>query len=368
MAGTICNALTIDQVQAAVREGARVLPRGGGTKTTLSAPRDGVTLLDLSGLSGIVEYEPAEFTFTALAGTRVADVAGLLAEHGQYLPFDPPLAEHGATLGGTVAAGLSGPERYRYGGLRDFILGVRYVDGEGQVVRAGGKVVKNSAGFDVPKLMVGSLGALGALVELTFKVFPRPEAYASLRLDCDRLEDALAGLYRLSGSQLDINALDMERAAASATLWVRLGGLASALPARLERLRGLLGGGEVVEQPAEALHWRDAREFTWAPEGWTLVKVPLTPRRIPELEARLSMGDPASLPASLRRYSAGGQVAWLATSAPRENIDGILSALNLSGLAFSGPAGLVRLGVRTGEPFARRVKAALDPAGRFVEG
>jgi glycolate oxidase FAD binding subunit len=364
--------LTVDQVQAAVRVSERVLPRGNGTKPALSAPRADVTLLDLSGLAGIVEYDPEEFTFTALAGTRVADVADLLAEHGQYLPFDPPLAEHGATLGGSLAAGLSGPERYRYGGLRDFILGVRYVDGEGQVVYAGGKVVKNSAGFDIPKLMVGSLGTLGVLVELTFKVFPRPEAHASLQLDCARLEDALAGLGRLYGSQLDINALDLEPNPAGATLWVRLGGSAGALPARLERLRSLLGGGEVFQGPREADLWRNAREFAWVPEGWSLIKVPLTPRRIAELEERIK--DPKGptdssgpLPASIRRYSAGGQVAWLAASAPPKTMDTFLSALELSGLVLSGPAGPIRLGVRAGEPFARRVKMALDPIGRFVE-
>ena len=104
----------------------------------------------------------------------------MLAEHGQYLPFDPPLAAAGATLGGTVAAGLSGPGRYRYGGVRDFVLGVRFVDGMGNLVRGGGKVVKNAAGFDFPKLMVGSLGRLGVLAELSFKVFPQPPAFATL--------------------------------------------------------------------------------------------------------------------------------------------------------------------------------------------
>ena len=170
---------------------AHVLPRGNGTKTALSAAPDGVTPLDLSGLSGVIEYQPGEFTFTALAGTRVTEIAAVLAEHGQYLPFDPLLAEAGATLGGTVAAGANGPGRYHYGGLRDFILGVRYVDGEGQIVYAGGKVVKNAAGFDIPKLMVGSLGQFGALVEMTFKVFPKPEANATLRLECASVVDGV---------------------------------------------------------------------------------------------------------------------------------------------------------------------------------
>src|SRR5437660_7832676 len=136
----------------------------------------------MTGLSGIVEYEPSEFTFTALAGTRVTEIAEALRKRGQYLPFDPMWQEAGATLGGTVASGLSGPGRFRFGGLRDFILGVRFVDGTGRLLRMGGKVVKNAAGFDLPKFFVGSLGRFGVLAELTFKVFPRPPSRLTLRL------------------------------------------------------------------------------------------------------------------------------------------------------------------------------------------
>ena len=221
------------EVQEAVRSvplGARILLRCRGTKPPLSTPRDGVFALDVSGLSGIIEYEPGEFTFTALAGTPIAEIDAALAEHGQFLPFDPPLVEAGATLGGTVAAGLSGPGRYRYGGVRDFILGVRYVDGAGKVVRTGGKVVKNAAGFDISKLMVGSLGAFGILIELSFKVFPKPEAYATFRVPHPTLDDALATLHRLTSSQMDFFAIDLEPAPDVAILWVRLGGLTAALP------------------------------------------------------------------------------------------------------------------------------------------
>ena len=173
---------TVQELQSIVRAYPRVLPRGGGTKPALSTPRGGETPIDLSRLSGMLDYEPGEFVFTALAGTRVYTISSVLAGHGQYLPFDPLLVERGATLGGTVAAGASGPGRYRYGGVRDFQLGVRFVNGGGEIVRAGGKVVKNAAGFDIPKLMVGSLGQLGVLVELSFKVFPRYLVGASGRI------------------------------------------------------------------------------------------------------------------------------------------------------------------------------------------
>ncbi len=353
---------TIEDLQTAVRQITRALPRGGGSKPALSTPPDGVVPIDMSAISGMIEYDPGEFTFTALAGTRIADVTKRLEAHHQYLPFDPPLVERGATLGGTVAAGVSGPGRYRYGGVRDFLIGVRYVDGAGELVCGGGRVVKNAAGFDFPKLMVGSLGQLGVLVELSFKVFPKPEAYASLRLDCANLTDALQGLYRLYASQLDIDSLDIEATPDGATLWVRLAGLRTVLPARLNRLRDLLGGGEMLDGPDEATSWRTVREMEWAPAGWSLIKVPLTPRCIPALEESLKAS------AALRRYSAGGQVAWLATPDPLQAIDEVLAAQELSGLVLFGPAGRPRLGLRIGDSFARRVKEALDPVKRFVEG
>src|SRR5581483_4094672 len=160
----------------------RVIAGGAGTKPRLVSVGAEVVRLSMTHLNGIIEYEPSEFTFTALAGTPLREIMAALAERGQYLPFDPMLAAAGATLGGTVAAGLSGPGRFRFGGLRDFILGVRFVDGMGRLLRMGGKVVKNAAGFDLPKFFVGSLGRFGVLVEVTFKVFPRTTSALTVRL------------------------------------------------------------------------------------------------------------------------------------------------------------------------------------------
>lgn len=348
---------TIAELQAIVRDHARVLPRGAGTKTALATASNGATPLIMTGLSGVIEYQPAEFTFTALAGTRVAEAAAVLAQHGQYLPCDPLLTDVGATLGGTVAAGANGPGRYRYGGLRDFILGVRYVDGEGRLISAGGKVVKNAAGFDLPKLMVGSLGQFGVLVELTFKVFPRPETYATLRLDCPSLATSVAALLKLTAVPLDLDSVDLTPGDRGATLWVRLAGLADALPARLKRLHALLGDGIPLDAAEEALFWRTARELAWVPNGWSLVKVPLTPKKIVALDQSL-------MPNAIRRYSVAGQVAWIATPDPA-GLDDILTRNGLSGLVLIGPPGKVRLGVHPGEPFERRVKQALDPLNRF---
>ncbi len=348
---------SIQELRDMVQHSPQVRVRGGATKPALSSPRDGDTALDLTSLAGMLEYDPGEFVFTAFAGTRVADVQTQLAQHGQYLPFDPLFAAQGATLGGTVAAGSNGPGRYRYGGVRDFLLGVKYINGQGDIVHAGGKIVKNSAGFDLPKLMVGSCGQYGALIELSFKVFPRPEAHTTLRLNCHTLAAAIEVIQRLYTSPLEIDSLDLE-IADHPIIWLRLAGLRSALPARSDRVRNLIGGGDVIDDD-EAV-WRNAREVTWRPANWTLIKVPITPKRIPAFEQ--------SLPANtLRRYSGGGQVAWLATPDQPAPIDRVLCDQGLSGLVLIGSVDQPRLGVRVGESFARRVKNALDPNQRFVE-
>jgi glycolate oxidase FAD binding subunit len=359
---------TVEELQSMLRKAGCLLPRGRGTKPALSTPPEGVDGLEMSAFSGIKEYVPGEFTFTALAGTPLAEVKELLAGHGQYLPFDPLLVQRGATLGGSVAAGISGPGRFHYGGLRDFVLGVRFVDSAGDVVQGGGKVVKNAAGFDLPKLMVGSLGGLGALVSLTFKVFPKPEATVTLRWDFSGLEGALQVLHRLLDVPLDLDALDLGPGKTGFAVWARLGGWASALPARLERLKGLVGGSETIEGSTEELFWNRLRELEWVPAGWTLVKVPLTPGRLiafeRELKRGLELGLLTSMPA--RRYSSAGQVAWLAMPEPPQMLDDLLIRLELSGLVLFGPPGRPRLGIRAGESFARRVKAALDPLDHFA--
>jgi glycolate oxidase FAD binding subunit len=285
----------------------------------------------------------------------------MLTEHGQFLPFDPPLVEAGATLGGTVAAGLSGSGRYRYGGVRDFLLGVKYIDGNGQLVRAGGKVVKNSAGFDIPKLMVGSLGYFGALIELSFKVFPRPDSYATLISTYPDLLSAIQSMIRLSTAPLDLFCLDLFPKESSIDLLVRIGGLPESFTARLARLRSLAGNGDILEGIPENELWRSVREFTWLPEDSRVIKVPLSPQRIPALDAFLSQNR------ANRRYSVGGNLAWIAWTGAAHDLDRVLHQQQLSGVAVLGPPGFTRYGTRTGVTFTHRIKQALDPGSRWVE-
>ncbi|MFZ1246652.1 MAG: glycolate oxidase subunit GlcE, partial [Azonexus sp.] len=160
--------------------------RGAGSKDFYGGMLAG-EILDVSGYRGIVAYEPTELYITAQCGTSLAEIEAVLAEKGQMLAFEPPHFG-GATVGGGVAAGLSGPRRQQAGAVRDFVLGVKLVDGSGQVLNFGGQVMKNVAGYDVSRLIAGSLGTLGVIAEITLKVLPRPVAEQTLVFDCDARE------------------------------------------------------------------------------------------------------------------------------------------------------------------------------------
>ena len=371
--GGIADAVAVDSpgaVQEAVRGSSRVQVRAGGSKSGLHAPQEGTlpeaTLLDLRGLSGMLEYEPGEFVFTALAGTPLRTIEAELARHGQYLPFNPPLAAQGATLGGTVAAGLSGAGRQRYGGLRDFLIGARFVDGQGRLIRSGGKVVKNAAGFDQHKLLIGSLGSLGILVDLSFKVFPQPPAYGTLRVDLPTVADGVTLLRRLATTRFDLQALDLHAGpdsiggsfAGGAALHIRLGGPASVLPQRLQMLAASLGAG-VVDPDAEPHFWRSGDAFAWLPPGYALIKVPVTLDRIAHLDAVLAEAR------AVRRYSSGGNLAWIGWSGKPAALDAHLRVLGLGGLVVLGRTETPLLGVRSGTTFAQRLKGVLDPHNKF---
>jgi len=362
---TALHPKTTAELQEMVAAAPRLSVRGGGSKPALSAPAAGAACVDVRRLSGVIEYVPDEYVFTAYAGTPVFHVADELSRHGQYLPFDPLLAGRGATLGGTVAANTCGSGRFRYGGVRDFILGVRFVDGRGQLVRSGGKVVKNAAGFDLPKFFVGSLGRYGILVEISFKVFPQPRSYLTLEFTYPSLAAAQAAAFRLAIQPLDIDALDFEPVEKTACrLHVRLGGLEAGLPERAARLEGIL---QSERQPVpqqlllgdyEAAYWRDVNHFAWVPPHASLLKVPLPPRSVPLLDALL--------PSAVRRYTAGGSVAWLAVN-DLEAARTALTDLGLTGLRIWGPGGEPFVGPRRGMVLAQRAKRALDPSGKFGE-
>ncbi len=189
-------------------------------------------MLDVSGHRGIVAYEPTELYITAKCGTPLAEIEAALAEKGQMLAFEPPHFS-GATVGGCVAAGLSGPRRQQAGAVRDFVLGVKLIDGTGQVLNFGGQVMKNVAGYDVSRLMAGSLGTLGVLAEVTLKVLPRPVAEQTLVFDMNEGE-AISRLNQWGGQPLPISASFWH----DGQLWLRLSGARAAVKAA----QGKLGG------------------------------------------------------------------------------------------------------------------------------
>jgi len=342
----------------AVRSHPRVLAVGVRTKPRLSKVPADVTLLTTTALRGIVEYEPEEFTFTALAGTSVREIGQALAEKGQYLPFDPMWLDAGATLGGTVAAGLSGPGRFRFGGVRDFILGVRFVDGLGHLLRMGGKVVKNCAGFDLPKFFVGSLGRYGVLADVTFKVFPAPASRLTLKLPTTGAEAATRILTDAANSRWECDALDI--LPDGMTVCLRLAGPAPALEAVSREILARWPGETLSAPDAEAA-WSELREFRWAHPGGALVKVAVTPSSVPALDNAARSLDGARL-----HISVGGNVAFvsLPSSVAPTALHDRLSSLGLRGVTLSGNAPLW-CGVRFTPAIAAAVKQALDPQNRF---
>jgi glycolate oxidase FAD binding subunit len=345
---------TLSRVREQLADGAHIHVQGGRSKTALVAP-DEAAVIGVNDCRGVLEYEPSEFTFTALAGTPVAEVIELLSANGQYLPFDPLLVSQGATLGGTVAANTAGSGRYRYGGIRDFLIGVRFVDGRGNLVQGGGKVVKNAAGFDFPKFFVGSLGRFGVLLELTFKVFPQPASYATLKVTLPDMDAAVQTMQRLTTSSLEMDALDITP---PGTVWIRIGGLPEAIEIRLDNLRRFCAGGEVIMHDSD--FWQEAAELSWVPAGALAVKIPLTPKRIQSLEAALAPY------AAERRYSVGGNVAWVAWPGSPQTLDALLLQRGLSGLAVLGTRPVNPLLGKQPDPiFLQRIRDALDPNGRF---
>ena len=356
--------ISIDTLRQALADSrpSRMRITGAGTKATGREANDGdARRLDLRGLRGIVSYNPAECVITALAGTPVAEIEATLAAHQQYLPFDPTHRHAGGTIGGTVASGLSGSGRYRYGGVRDFVIGARVVDGHGRLIASGGQVVKNAAGFLTHHVLVGSAGRLGAIAEVTFKVFPRPEARATVRLSCASLGPALAAHERLRGATMDLEALDVAIAAGgNATVWARLAGAAEALPARIARaLTGLAGPGDVLEGEDDDRQWRDAAELQWAADAPAVVKVPTAPSRLHDVARTLTALGPC-------RVQCGGAVVLLATAQPIDVVHDTLATHGWRGVVAVGRWHGRRLGATAPNPFGDRVSRALDPDQRFL--
>jgi glycolate oxidase FAD binding subunit len=258
---------TVDEVAVVVQQaaaaGATIIPWGGGTAVAVGEPaaRAGI-VLGLRRLDRIIEHEPGDLTATAQAGLTVDALQAALRERGQWLSLDPPEADR-ATVGGLIAANAAGPRRHLYGTVRDQLIGLTVVTADGAIVRGGGKVVKNVAGYDLPKLFVGSYGTLGIVVEATFKLRPRPDDERLVAARFDRLEDGGAAVRALLASDLIPNAVELLDAAAAtalgregaATLVVGFDGLTEQVQWQATELAALvsgLGGRDVAALPPSA--------------------------------------------------------------------------------------------------------------------
>lgn len=227
---------------------------GGGTKAFYGGAVQGVpegVPFDVRGHCGVLDYAPTELVITARAGTPVQEVQATLAAQGQYLPFDPPLFATDArvaTVGGCVAAGLAGPGRARVGSVRDYVLGVRLINGRGEILRFGGQVMKNVAGFDLSRLMAGSMGTLGLMLEISFKVLPTPPAQSSISFEMSP-QAALSAMNQYAKQALPILAICYHEG----RMVLRLAGAESAIKAAQKTL-----GGEAVAD--EEVFWASVRE------------------------------------------------------------------------------------------------------------
>jgi glycolate oxidase FAD binding subunit len=230
-----------ERIRAAAAARQPLAIRGGGSKDFYGEAIRGEPL-DTTGLTGIVDYDPTELVITARAGTPLAEIEHVMGEARQMLAFEPPHFGPGATLGGAVAAGLSGPRRPYAGAVRDVVLGVRVLDGLGRDLSFGGRVMKNVAGFDVARLMAGAMGTLGVLLEISLKCQPCPKSVATRVLDCDA-DEALRRVNAWSGKPLSLSAT----CHAAGRLFVRLAGAAPAVAAAAARIGGTpLAEGDAI--------------------------------------------------------------------------------------------------------------------------
>jgi glycolate oxidase FAD binding subunit len=346
--------LSLEALQERIREaaarGAALRLRGGGTKDFYgNAPRGEV--FDTRAYAGIVAYEPTELVVTARCGTSLLELEKTLQEKNQFLPFEPPHFGPAATVGGCVAAGLSGPRRAAAGALRDFLLGTKLIDGRGNVLAFGGQVMKNVAGYDVSRLLAGSLGTLGLIAEVSIKVLPRPPVEATLRLRMTE-ERAIEALNRWAGQPLPVSASAWH----DGDLGVRLSGAQAGVRAAAAKI-----GGDEVPQAQAAAFWEGIREhsdpfFAGEEPLWRIAVPPATsPLRLPGRQ--------------LIEWSAS--LRWLKSTARAE-------VIREAAQRARGHATLFRAERRAGEAFSpldpvqmrlhRELKAAFDPAGILNPG
>jgi len=374
------------------RAGLKVIPRGGGTQFALGFPPTGADLvLSLAQLNGVLDYVPNDQTVTVQAGMRLADLQATLATAGQWLALDPLLAP-AATIGGAVATNASGARRLRYGGVRDQIIGVRIATADGVLAKGGGKVVKNVAGYDLPKLFTGSLGTLGVIVSATFRVYPLPAASRTVTLQSQDPEPLGELALRLVASPLVPTIVDILGPIApdgGFTLAVRFeSGVEQAVVEEARELRDLSGelGSQatMLEGGAEADFWQQA-DATLAPtptdaeQSAALLKTSLMLTAVaPWLAGLRAEADRRGLGVHSRAH-AGHGIVYTRLAGDEAELLASIEALRTASLDTRGslvvqeaPPELLRQvdvwGPSAALGVMRRVKGRFDPNGTLNPG
>lgn len=346
-----------EQVRVAFEESTPLCVTGSGSKLLQGLPVKG-TPVNVFEHQGVTEYESSELVITARAGTPLAEIETQLAEAGQMLPFEPPHLGEGATLGGTIACGVSGPRRPYTIAARDAVLGVRMINGRGETLTFGGQVMKNVAGYDVSRLMVGAQGTLGVLLDVSIKVLPVPECDSTLCLNMGA-SDAIEKMNQWASKPIPLSAAcylphvdgKNEGVKEGGQLWVRLSGVESAVKAAAQKI-----GGEKIETGQQ--FWLDLREqnlafFKQTDAVWRLSLPPASP--------------PLTLSGSCL-IDWGGAQRWLVTPASKDEVQQVASALGGYAILYdSHGAELPPLasGLRV---IHQRVKDAFDPNGILNPG
>ena len=250
-----------ETVRTALAESRPLAISGGNTKSHLGRRVPGLTPLDMSRLSGVVDYEPAELILIAKPGTRLSELETMLEGEGQRFAFEPPSWGAAATIGGTVACNLSGPRRFKAGALRDHLLGIEMVNGHGERVRAGGRVVKNVTGYDLARVLAGSFGTLGVLTEVCLKVLPAAKCEHTLCVSDMTPNEALEYMLSWAGLPLEITGMAYSPAAG---LRVRVEGPGRAVQLQVDRLKRLCSAETgLLDNNASSEFWRQWRELEW---------------------------------------------------------------------------------------------------------
>jgi len=339
-----------ERIRSAAAEKKPLRLRGGGSKDFYGQALEG-EVLDTRAYAGIIAYEPTELVVTVRCGTPLAELEAALRAQGQHLAFEPPHFGPGATVGGMVAAGLSGPRRACAGAVRDFVLGVRMLDGRGDDLSFGGQVMKNVAGYDVSRPMAGSMGTLGLILEVSLKVPPLPFAEATIKLEVPQ-DKAIAMLNHWGGQPLPISAC----AWAEGDLGVRLSGAASAVKAARESI-----GGESVEPDQAQRFWLGIREQT---DPFFRTDKPLWRLSVP------STVPPLALPGE-QLIEWGGSLRWLASKADARTIRAAVAQAGGHATLFRATdkgAGVFTPLAPALAKIHRNLKQAFDPAGIFNPG